>query len=492
MKLTELINVLPKWQFNVTSNENPEITSLKMDSREVEEGSLFFCVKGYTVDGHDYAKTAVEKGAVALVAEHELDVDIPVVIVKDTRRVMALLANFFYGQPTKKLKLIGVTGTNGKTTVTHLLEAIFQEKKQKTGVIGTIETRIGSEVYPVQNTTPESLALQGIFSKMVDENVEVAAMEVSSHALDLGRVHGCDYDVAVFTNLTQDHLDYHHTMEEYRYAKGLLFSQLGNRFEETSPKYAVLNADDASSKLYAKMTTAFLLTYGIHEESDIMARNIEMTSSGTTFELVTPLGNKTMHVNLIGEFSIYNILAAASAAFALNVDLETIVAALSKVKGVDGRFEVVNGGQDYTVIVDYAHTPDSLENVLKTVKQFAEQNIYVIVGCGGDRDKTKRPIMANVAVSYSTEAIFTSDNPRSEDPKEILNDMTTELTEENFTTIEDRREAIQYAINKAQAKDVIVIAGKGHETYQIIGGTVNDFDDRKVALESIESKTKQA
>ena len=486
MDLRELLTHLH--DFVQLPEQNIDITSIEMDSREVKPGALFICIDGYTVDGHSFAQMAVEKGAVAILAEKPVDVEVPVVRVKSTKRAMAVLADAFYNQPTQKMHLIGVTGTNGKTTITHLIEHIFKSQHKKTGLIGTIEIRIGDTSYDVKNTTPESLTLQKTFNQMVEENVEVAMMEVSSHALDLGRVHGCDFDVAVFSNLTQDHLDYHHTMEDYRRAKGLLFAQLGNAYNHDRPKFAVLNADDAATEEYIKNTAATVITYGIDRESDIRATNIQITNSGTTFDLTTPTETVRVEMKLIGKFSVYNVLAATAACLVSGIPLSVIVEEIKVLEGVSGRFEVVDAEQDFTVIVDYAHTPDSLENVLKTVKEFAKRNIYVIVGCGGDRDRTKRPIMARIAAEYSTQAILTSDNPRSEDPLAILKDMEEGLDTDNYVTIADRAEAIRYAVETAHADDVIVIAGKGHETYQIIGKKVFDFDDREVARKMIEER----
>jgi UDP-N-acetylmuramoyl-L-alanyl-D-glutamate--2,6-diaminopimelate ligase len=487
MELLTLLSYLHDIQ-QINPKINPTITSIEMDSREVKKGSLFICVKGYTVDGHDFAEQAIKNGAAAIIAERELPVDVPVIKVKDSRRAMAILADAFYGQPTHKLHLIGVTGTNGKTTTTYLIEQIFHAYGKKTGLIGTIQMKIGNETFETKNTTPESLTLQKVFHQMVENQVETAVMEVSSHALDMGRVHGCDFDVAVFTNLTQDHLDYHETMDKYLQAKGLLFAQLGNRYDHHKPKFAVLNADDEASNVYKRMTAAHIITYGIDNESDIMAKNIVMTSKGTSFDLVTPTETVKMNIQLIGRFSVYNVLAAAAACLASGVPLDVIVNALEKTKGVPGRFEVVNVGQNFTVIVDYAHTPDSLENVLVTIQQFAKGKIYTVVGCGGDRDRTKRPIMANIAAKYSDMAIFTSDNPRSEDPMQILNDMEAGLEKNNFCSIVDRKKAIAYAVSLAKEDDVILIAGKGHETYQIIGNDVFEFDDRKVAAEAIKER----
>ncbi|NRG43462.1 UDP-N-acetylmuramoyl-L-alanyl-D-glutamate--2,6-diaminopimelate ligase [Bacillus sp. CRN 9] len=485
----KLHTLLQKLQPYLTYNEEDiEITSIENDNRNVEEGSLFVCIKGYTVDGHDFASSAVEKGAVAVIAERQLNLPVPVFVVKNTRRAMALLADAFYGQPSQQLHLIGITGTNGKTTTSHIIDKILADAGKTTGLIGTMYTKIGNQTFEVKNTTPESLTLQRTFKKMKDSGVTSAVMEVSSHSLDEGRVHGCDYDIAVFTNLTQDHLDYHQTMDEYRRAKGLLFAQLGNAFHYDRPKYAILNADDAASYDYEKSTSAYVLSYGIDHDADFRATHIQMTSAGTSFDLITPVGSYSIQMQLIGKFSVYNVLASIAAAFASNIPMESIIHSVEEVKGVSGRFETVDAGQDFSVIVDYSHTPDSLENALKTVKQIAGQRIFTVVGCGGDRDRSKRPIMAKIACEYSTDAIFTSDNPRTEDPDEILKDMEAGVKGQSYKVITDRKEAIEYAVKRAGKGDCILIAGKGHETYQQIGHEIIDFDDRLIAKAAIEER----
>jgi UDP-N-acetylmuramoyl-L-alanyl-D-glutamate--2,6-diaminopimelate ligase len=467
---------------------NPEITSIENDNRKVQKGSLFICIKGFTVDGHDFAESAVKNGAVAVLAQQELALSVPVIIVNDTTRAMAVLADAFYNHPTKKLHLIGITGTNGKTTTSHLIEKIFSDVNRTTGLIGTMYTKIGNQKIETKNTTPESLVLQKGFQQMLENGVDTAIMEVSSHALHMGRVHGCDYDIAVFTNLTQDHLDYHKTMDDYRHAKSLLFSQLGNTFDPNHPKFAILNADDQASDMYRKSTAAHVVTYGIDHAADFRAINIQMTPKGTSFEIVINEKSYPIHIQLIGKFSVYNVLASIATAFVSKIPMKEIIDSIESVKGVDGRFELVNAGQEFTVIVDYAHTPDSLENVLKTIQSFAKKRIFVIVGCGGDRDKTKRPLMAEIACHFATDPIFTSDNPRSEDPLAILKDMEEGVSGKSYLTIPDRKEAIVSAIDRATTGDVILIAGKGHETYQIIGSNVFDFDDRVVAREAIEER----
>jgi UDP-N-acetylmuramoyl-L-alanyl-D-glutamate--2,6-diaminopimelate ligase len=467
---------------------NPEITSVENDNRKVTKGSLFICLKGYTVDGHDFAKSAVENGAVAILAEKELDLEVPVIVVKDTFRAMAVLADTFYDQPSHHLHIIGITGTNGKTTTSHLIEKIFSDQHKKTGLIGTMYTKIADEKFETKNTTPESLTLQKTFREMLEKKVEMVVMEVSSHALHKGRVHGCDFDVAVFTNLSQDHLDYHESMENYKQAKGLLFSQLGNVFDHNYPKYAILNADDPTIHDYQKITTATIITYGIDQEADIKAENIKMTPKGTTFDIVIANRKYPISIQLAGKFNIYNVLASIAASLASKIELKDILLSLEKIDGVSGRFELVDAGQDFSIIVDYAHTPEALENVLKTIKQFAIGNIFVVVGCGGDRDKTKRPLMAKIACEYGTNPIFTSDNPRSEDPNAILVDMEAGVKGRKYLSIVDRKEAIQFAIKHAKAGDVVLIAGKGHETYQTIGNVTYEFDDRLVAKEAIEER----
>jgi UDP-N-acetylmuramoyl-L-alanyl-D-glutamate--2,6-diaminopimelate ligase len=490
MELKELLTYLGNYELDIEAN--PEINSIEQDSRKAGEGCLFVCIEGFISDGHDFAEQAAKNGAAAILAEKDINLNasIPVITVKDTKRAMAILADAFYGHPTQKLHLIGITGTNGKTTTSHLIEKVFRDAGKNTGMIGTIEMKIKEKSYKVSNTTPDSLFLQNAFFQMTEEKVDVAVMEVSSHALDQGRVRGCDFDIAVFTNLTQDHLDYHKNMEEYQFSKSLLFSQMGNAYYKADRKVAVLNNDDPASLMFERVTSAQVISYGIDNESDIRAKDISIGSKGTSFSLETPKGNRQVNLQLIGKFSVYNVLAAITTCLLSGLELDQIVRSLETVRGVPGRFEPVIEGQEFTVIVDYAHTPDSLENVLRTIKEFSKGKVIVVVGCGGDRDKTKRPLMAGIAVDLAEEAIFTSDNPRSEDPLQILKDMEEGVDEGNYITIPDRKKAIEYAVGKAGAEDVILIAGKGHETYQIIGKDVFDFDDRIVAKEAIKAVKK--
>ncbi|WP_407268074.1 UDP-N-acetylmuramoyl-L-alanyl-D-glutamate--2,6-diaminopimelate ligase [Radiobacillus sp. PE A8.2] len=490
MILTDIATALQYYKLS-GNIDRIDVTGVEKDSTKVKNGDLFICIKGYRVDGHDFAKQAEANGAVAIIAEKSLDVNIPVIIVSDTTRALAIIANKFYNYPTHNLQLVGVTGTNGKTTVSYLLEQIFRTHQQKTGLIGTIQMKIGDETFPVQNTTPDALELQRVFRKMQDNKVETAIMEVSSHALALGRVHGCEFNIAIFTNLSQDHLDFHSDMGDYLHAKSLLFSQLGGSYDKENPKYAVINADDPSSALLIKSTAQQVLTYGIESDADIRATNIKLDANGCQFNLHIFDEQILITSKLMGRFSVYNLLAAAGGAVCAGVPLTTFKQSIEQISGVNGRFEPVNLGQSYGVIVDYAHTPDSLENVLQTISSFATGKTYVVVGCGGDRDKTKRPLMAKVASDNADLAIITSDNPRSEDPQVIVKDMVTGIEKENYEIILDRKQAIDYAIGLAKGDDIVLIAGKGHETYQILNDKTIDFDDREVAAEAIQKVSKE-
>ncbi|MFD1038080.1 UDP-N-acetylmuramoyl-L-alanyl-D-glutamate--2,6-diaminopimelate ligase [Virgibacillus byunsanensis] len=487
MELKKILSALSFYKATATV-ENININNIEVDSRHVKADNLFVCIKGFTVDGHDFVQMAIDNGAVAIIAEKEVASSVPTIIVPDTSRAIAMIAAAFYDFPTKKLPLIGVTGTNGKTTVTYLLESIFNQYNKKTGVIGTIQMKIGQQAYPVSNTTPDALFLQKTFQQMLDEGVSTGIMEVSSHALDLGRVYGCDFDIAVFTNLSQDHLDYHKDMADYVRAKSLLFAQLGNTYTTDKKKYAIINIDDPEHDLLKRSTAQHVLTYGCENQAQVMAENIELDASSTNFLLTTPVGSIKITSKLIGKFNVYNMLAASAAAIASKIPLTVIKEAFENIAGVSGRFEPVAIEEPFATIVDYAHTPDSLDNILQTIKGFAKKKVYVVVGCGGDRDKTKRPLMSEIALKYADHAIFTSDNPRTEDPQAILDDMINGLNKDEFDVIIDRKEAIFHAIELAKKDDIILIAGKGHETYQQIGQIKYEFDDRKIALEAIKVK----
>ncbi|MGJ9381314.1 UDP-N-acetylmuramoyl-L-alanyl-D-glutamate--2,6-diaminopimelate ligase [Salipaludibacillus sp. CF4.18] len=484
--LKTLTEVLPSFEYIGT--KNPEITHVEMDSRLVKKNSLFFCVPGFTVDGHEFAEQAIQKGAVALVVEKELTIDVPMIKVRDVKRAMAILSAHFYGLPSSKLHMIGVTGTNGKTTTTHIIEKILSDFKMETGIIGTMYMKYKGKEISVKNTTPESLVLQKEFAEMVKENVEAVTMEVSSHALELGRVHGTDFNIGVFTNLSQDHLDYHGTMEKYGQAKGLLFAQLGSNFDKSVKKTAVLNVDDKHFNTLETMTAVPIITYGIEEQADFRAKDVKIREDGTNFTLEVAGEEYLFKLYLTGLFSVYNVLAAAAAAYASGVPLSSIKTSVEAIKGVSGRFERIEGDTPYHVIVDYAHTPDSLKNVLETIKGFAKGKVSVIIGCGGDRDRSKRPLMASIADELADFVYLTSDNPRSEEPLSILYDMKQGIKGDRYKIIEDRKTAIITAINQASQDEVILIAGKGHETYQIIGDQTFSFDDREIAREAMRER----
>lgn len=476
MRLKELLKGID--YIRIEGVQDIGIEDLYYDSREVTPNSLFFCIKGLTVDGHDFAPQAVAKGAKVLVLERDVDVDgdITKVFVPNSKTAMAYMAKNFYRNPTKDINFIGVTGTNGKTTVTYLVKSILEKAGQKVGLIGTISNMIGDRKMPSKFTTPESLELQKLLREMADENVDSVVMEVSSHSLALGRVEGCEYDIGVFTNLSQDHLDFHANMEEYRDAKAKLFTQ---------SKLAIINEDDKNGRWIKKRVPTKVFTYGIYKDADIYARELEITDRGVAFHLHTPSGSIPINLAIPGIFSIYNGLAAASICYNLGISLEIIAQGLQEVKGVDGRFELLDTGTDYSVILDYAHTPDGLENILTTAREFAKGRIITLFGCGGDRDHSKRPIMGEIAGKYSDLCIITSDNPRSEDPMDIIKDIVPgiEKTGCDYTIIENRREAIEYALAQAQKDDIVILAGKGHETYQILKDKTIPFDEKQIVAE---------
>lgn len=483
-----LVNAFPLLEEKIKKQVDFLVSGISDNSREVSKNYIFICIKGHRVDGHDFIEEALANGAAFILSEIKLPESIPHLVVFNTQIALAKLATHFYDYPTQKLRLIGITGTNGKTTTTFLLDQILKEQQIKTGLIGTMYASILEEKYPVENTTPNGLYLQRLFNQMVKKKVEVAIMEVSSHALEEARIIGCDYELTIFTNLTQDHMDYHQTMLNYKQSKSLLFSQLGSKIKANENKYAILNLDDEASFYYSKITSAHIVTYSVEKEADFLAKDIQFFSDHTTFTLYYPKGSIEVSSPFIGLFNVYNCLAAISGAYCYGIPMDAIQRAILKATPINGRFELVKANQDFTVIVDYAHTPDSLENVLKTILQFAKNKVYCIVGCGGNRDKTKRPKMAQIACQYATHPIFTSDNPRMEDPKQILLDMEEGVIGEYYQVIEDRKAAITYAINQASTDDIVLIAGKGHETYQIVKSQVLYFNDKEEVLEALKNK----
>lgn len=433
-------------------------TGIENDSRFVKSGQLFLCVSGLTVDGHAYAGEAVRRGAVAVVTEKRLELNVPQLIVSDSRLATAVIAAYVYAYPSERVRLIGVTGTNGKTTTTYLIEKILNDQHLATGVIGTIEWRYADKSYPMKGTTPDANELQRQLGVMRDSGIQYCAMEVSSHALEQGRVKGCRFRTAIFTNLTQDHLDYHGTMEQYADAKGLFFSRLGNAYSQSNNErsYAVLNADDPVSSRFRMLTSAEVVTFGVENAADVRASQIRISPQGTSFQVSTFRGDTNMNLKLAGKFNVYNALAAIAAALIEGIELSDIRRSLESIPGVPGRVENVSEGQDYAVIVDYAHTPDGLENVLRAVKEMTEKRIICVFGCGGDRDRTKRPIMGRIAAEAANYIIVTSDNPRTEDAEGIILDIEAGLKEakvdpERYALIPDRKAAIQKRL-KWQAK----------------------------------------
>jgi len=465
-----------------SGNSQVIIGGMSIDSRKVEAGDLYACVPGFKVDGHDFAAQAIASGAVALVVEHFLPLNVPQVKVAKVRQVIGRLAAAVYDHPSEQLELVGVTGTNGKTTITYLIEKIGTKHGQKVGLIGTLGSRINGREIPGERTTPEANEVQKLLGDMVAEGVSLAVMEVSSHALDLGRVSGCEFDVGIFTNLTQDHLDYHKTMEDYLYAKSSLFSNLKG---EKQPKISILNRDDASFNMLSQASAAPVVSYGIDHEADYKAENVEVTSEGVRFVVRFREALQTIQYSTPGVFSVYNALAAFAWGVERGYNPGSVAEALAEIPGVPGRFESVQLGQPFHVIVDYAHTPDGLENVVRTAKSFTKGRLITVFGCGGDRDRGKRPIMAEAASQWSDFVIVTSDNPRTEDPDQIIKEVLIGISGVDHVALRDRHEAIWSACRMAKTGDTILIAGKGHETYQIFGTEVHPFDDREVAREAL-------
>jgi UDP-N-acetylmuramoyl-L-alanyl-D-glutamate--2,6-diaminopimelate ligase len=450
-----------------------EVESIAYDSRQVKEKGLFVCIEGYVSDGHKFIPDAIAKGAGSLLVSKKVEnlpSDITVIQVEDTRKALASVAAAFYGYPANQIKLIGVTGTNGKTTTAYLIGRILEEYNNKVAVLGTIENRIGNKVLKTERTTPESLDLQALFSEMLKEEVSHCVMEVSSHALELSRVAGCYFEIGIFTNLSLDHLDFHKTMENYKMAKAKLFKNC---------KYGIINMDDASASDIIKASSCEIITFAIEKEADFRAYDIHISSKGIEFTVKIDHEEVRFKLNTIGRFNVYNALGAIVAAYYLNIPKEVIKTALEKMEGVPGRVQNVSSHSDFNILVDYAHTPDGLENVLKTIKEFAKGEIITVFGCGGDRDKSKRPIMGKIAGEYSSYCIITSDNPRTEDPEKIIDEIEAGIKESNcpYEKIVDRREAIKKAVQRAKKDDVILIAGKGHENYQILKDKVVHFDD---------------
>ncbi|MBZ9687237.1 UDP-N-acetylmuramoyl-L-alanyl-D-glutamate--2,6-diaminopimelate ligase [Clostridium estertheticum] len=483
MKMKDLLKGIHYEVIQGTDEIN--VPNISWDSRSLKPNSLFICVKNKNIDRHDYAHEAINVGATALLIEHKIE-NIPnsvnVIKVKNTKLAMAIIASRFYDEPSKKLNLIGITGTNGKTTVTFFITKILECIGRKVGIISTIENRIGNTpliTAKLNPTTPDSIELQSSFAEMIENNVTDAVMEVTSIALEQHRTYMCDFDIGIFTNLTQDHLDDHGTMENYKNAKMKLFKMC---------RFGIINADDPVSQDIIQNSTCEIITYGINTAADFMAKDIKYSQEGVSFTLNFCDNHKKVKLNVPGEFNVYNALSAIASCYFLGFPLHIIIAALTNINGVKGRFEVVPNDNGYLVIVDYAHTPDSLKNILTTfgdVKEQVQSNLIVVFGCGGERDRTKRPIMGEVAGNFADYCVLTCDNPRKEDPIRIIEEIEEgiERTSCPYEKIEDRKVAIHTALKKANPSDVVIIAGKGHENYQILKDKVIHFDDVEVVME---------
>ena len=443
---------------------------------------MFFCIPGETTDGHLFAVSAAEKGASVIVAQRLTVAPLPHILVEDVRAAMFYACANFYHHPEKDLKLIGVTGTNGKTSTTFFMKELLDAMGKKTGLLGTVRNMIGDEVLPSSFTTPEPLTLFEVFDKMRAAGVEYVIMEISSHALAQKRVDGLAFEVGVFTNLTQDHLDYHRTMEAYKEAKYTLFTQ---------SRICVYNIDDATGAEFALRPCQGerAVTYSAKKnDADIVARDIALHADGVSFFLLTQGALSRVKVSTPGKFTVYNVTAAVSALCALGLPFSEITSHLDQLKNVDGRAQIVKLEKDFTVMLDYAHTPDALENILRTVRSYAPARVVTLFGCGGDRDKTKRPLMGEMAAKYSDFVIVTSDNPRSEEPASIIADILpgVEKNTSHFTVIENRRDAIEFALKNAEKDDIILLAGKGHEKYQILSTGTIEFDEEKIVREIVD------
>lgn len=479
MRLEDLFSGLP--DVTLIGSGDVEVKGLSYDSRCTKAGDLFFAVQGTFEDGSRYAAEAVEKGAVAVLTDQSLEGQpVPVIMVKDARYAKAHVADLFFRHPSLRLDCVGITGTNGKTTVAYMLKSILEQDGRPCGMIGTIHHHIGGKMIPSKNTTPDPIDLQRYLAEMVDENLNAAVMEVSSHALDQARVGALKFKVGVFTNLSREHLDYHETMEEYARAKSLLFAAL------PPEAGAVINADDPIAATMIDACGCPVFRYGFSRGVDVTAEVRRVDIDGFSMIIKTPAGEVDVTSRLPGQFNVMNALAASTAAFALNVPLTAIKSGFETLRSIKGRMESVDCGQDFRIIVDYAHTSDALRNLLSHLKPLTAGRLITVFGCGGDRDRTKRPLMAEAVTAYSHHTIVTSDNPRTEDPLAIIDDIMAGVAAGASHMVEpDRKKAIKKAIGMATGGDIVVVAGKGHENYQILKNETIAFDDRRVAEEAL-------
>ncbi len=481
MKLSELLKDIEVLEMH--ASPDCEISGVSYDSRSTKPGDVFVAISGFSADGYKYIPSAAENGAAVVICDRAPQTDIPYVIVGDCRRALALAGRNFFGDPAGKMQIIGITGTNGKTTTTYLLKHLLEETLgAKVGLIGTNGNMIGSELIHTERTTPESLELHRLFADMYAAGCTHVVMEVSSHSLVLSRVAGINFAVGAFTNLTQDHLDFHHTMEEYAQAKAMLFRNC---------RTGCINIDDAWAETMTENASCRLLTYSAKgRAADLTARDIKLSAKGVSFTAC--FGGETAPVRLAipGEFSVYNALNTVAAGLALGISLNDCAEAMATAHGVKGRMELVPTDGDYTIVIDYAHTPDALENALRALRADHDGRLIALFGCGGDRDKTKRPIMGAIAADNADFVIVTSDNPRTEDPQTIIDEILKGLEgkETGHVAICDRAEAIKWAIDKHRANDVILLAGKGHEDYQVVGHEKHHMDEREIVAEYIEKR----
>lgn len=481
MLLRKLTENMP-YLVEVRGDPDTEILSVCSNSREKVEKGLFFCIPGARFDAHDYAPQAVANGCVALVVDHDLDVDVPQVKVTNVRAAMSRMAAAFYGHPADGMRLVGVTGTKGKTTTTYMIKSILETAGFKCGLVGTTGNMIGEKRIASNFTTPDPIDLQRDLRRMADEGVQVVVMEVSAHAIDMCRLDGLTFEVGAYTNLSQDHLDYFGTMENYFECKKRFFIS-------SMAKNAVLNADEETSAGILRDLAVPHLTFGIAAAADLFARDIEISEDGVAFDVkLQGMHTLSIHLHMTGMFNVYNAIAAASCAMVLGVSPEDIKAGLETIQNVPGRIEMLPTGTPYRVILDYAHAPDALDNILRTCRTFTKGRLIALFGCGGDRDRGKRPIMGRIGGELADLCILTSDNPRSEDPMAILAAVEEGIreTEAPYIVIENRREAIRYALEIGREGDVIALCGKGHETYQEIRGVKHPFDEKVVVAELLE------
>lgn len=477
----------------VIGSRDAQITGIERDSRKVGKGGLFVCIPGIHVDGHDFIPQVAAQGAAAILTTRDVEPPEGMAVLKvpELNEALDVIVPFFHDYPARSMRVIGITGTNGKTTTSYITRAILRNAGFKVGLIGTIQIMVEEETLPIHNTTPDVVELQNLLAMMRDKGMDYVVMEVSSHALDQNRVAGIEFDTAVFTNLTQDHLDYHKTLENYKLAKAKLFEILAKDGKKQG-KTAVVNIDDGAGETMLAHAKCKHLTYAIDGAANLRAEDIQVLPSGARFRLSGDFGSMDLQLHITGIFNVYNVMSAVGAALAEGISPDVIQRTLQDFVSVPGRFELVSEGQDFSVIVDYAHTPDGVENVLRTARQIARRHIITVFGCGGDRDRTKRPIMGRKAAELSDTVIATSDNPRTEDPEFILSQVEEGVKEaiggKHHECIVDRRAAIFRAVELAQKDDIVVILGKGHEDYQILKDRTIHFDDREVAREAIRGK----